>query len=156
MEHMDVRITLKNAYDVGSHERGIITEPEIHQTTIQAMVDTGTAYLVINRKLLQELGLNTVSQRRVSFVNGADTVVHTAQICKMTEPVEIHWEDRFITMPDLLNIINLRRNYSKVHHRRGAKARRRKGLGVICKPSAFFLFVFIIRKRIVGNAQHTY
>jgi len=102
MEHMDVRITLKNAYDVGSHERGIITEPEIHQTTIQAMVDTGTAYLVINRKLLQELGLNTVSQRRVSFVNGADTVVHTAQICKMTEPVEIHWEDRFITMPALL------------------------------------------------------
>jgi len=102
MRSVGVQITLRNAYDVGFHERGIITEPEIHQTTIQAMVDTGATYLVINRKLLQELGLNTVSQRRVSFTNGADTVARAAHICKMTEPVEIHWEDRFITMPALL------------------------------------------------------
>jgi len=96
MGHVGVRITLKNAVDVSMVQRGIITEPEIHQATVQAMVDTGATYLIINRKLLQELGLNTVSQRRVSFTNGTGTV------CKMTEPVEIHWEDRFITMPALL------------------------------------------------------
>jgi len=102
MGHVDVRITLKNAGDVSMVQRGIITEPEIRQTTVQAMVDTGATYLVINRKLLQELGLNTVNQRRVSSTNGEGTVSRTAQICKMTEPVEIHWENRFITMPALL------------------------------------------------------
>jgi len=96
MGHVNVQITLKNAYDVGFHERGIITEPEIRQTTVKAMVDTGATYLVINRELLQKLGLNTAGERVVSFANSAETV------CKMTEPVEIHWEDRFITMPALL------------------------------------------------------
>jgi clan AA aspartic protease len=96
MGHVDVQITLKNAYDVGLCERGMMTKPEIRQTTVQAMVDTGATYLVINRKLLQELGLNTVSQRRVSFANGVVTV------CQMTEPIEIHWEDRSITIPALL------------------------------------------------------
>ena len=96
MGYVDVRITLKNAVDVSMVQRGIITEPEIHQTTVQAMVDAGATYLIINRKLLQELGLNTVNQRRVSFTNGAGAV------CKMTEPIEIHWENRFIPMPALL------------------------------------------------------
>jgi clan AA aspartic protease len=96
MGHVDVQITLKNAYDVGFHGRGIITEPEVRQATVQAMVDTGATYLVINRKLLQKLGLNTSGERRVSFANSAGAV------CKMTEPIEIHWEDRFITMPALL------------------------------------------------------
>jgi clan AA aspartic protease len=96
MGHVDVRITLKNAGDVTMVQRGMMTKPEIRQTTVQAMVDTGATYLVINRKLLQELGLNTVSQRRVSFANGAATV------CQMTEPIEIHWEDRSITIPALL------------------------------------------------------
>jgi hypothetical protein len=39
-----------------------------------------------------------------------------------------------------------------------AKAQRYKGLEVICKLNALFLFIFImkIRKRIIRNAQHTH
>ncbi|MDR0455367.1 MAG: clan AA aspartic protease [Treponema sp.] len=96
MGHVDVQITLKNAGDVSNVQRGIITEPEIRQTTVQALVDTGATYLVINQRLLQELGLYTSGERMVSFANS------TGVVCKMTEPVEIHWEDRFITMPALL------------------------------------------------------
>jgi len=96
MGHVFAQITLKNAYDVGFHERGVITEPEIRQTTVKAMVDTGATYLVINRELLHKLGLNTVGERVVSFSNSEGA------ICKMTDPIEIHWEDRFITMPALL------------------------------------------------------
>ncbi|MDR2718237.1 MAG: clan AA aspartic protease [Treponema sp.] len=96
MGHVDVQITLKNAGDVANVQRGIITEPEIHQTTIKAMVDTGATYLIINRELLHKLGLYTAGERTVSFANSAGAV------CKMTEPIEIHWEDRFITMPALL------------------------------------------------------
>jgi predicted aspartyl protease len=106
MEHVDVQIILKNAGDITMVQRGIITEPEIRQTTVKAMVelqprlkvegsplDTGATYLVINRELLHKLGLTTAGERTVSFANSAGT------ICKMTEPVEIHWEDRSSPCP---------------------------------------------------------
>jgi len=96
MGHVYAQITLKNAYDVGFYERGVITEPEIRQITVKAMVDTGATYLIINRELLHKLGLNTAGERVVSFANSEGAV------CKMTEPIEIHCEDRSITIPALL------------------------------------------------------
>ena len=96
MGHVNVQITLKNACDVINVQRGIITEPEIRQTTVDTMVDTGSTMLVINREVFDKLGLSTKGEKNVSFANNDKAV------CKMTEPVEIHWEDRFFSMPALL------------------------------------------------------
>ena len=83
MGHIYTEITLNNACDVTNVERGIITEPEIRQTTVQAMVDTGSTFLVINQELFLKLGLTVRSEREVSFVNNGQA------IHKITEPVEI-------------------------------------------------------------------
>ena len=81
-------ITLKNTGDVTNVERGLIKESEIRQTTVTAMVDTGAGTLVINEELRKQLGLEVRGLRRVSFAN------ETKEICKITEPVDIHWQER--------------------------------------------------------------
>ena len=81
-------ITLKNGTDVGDCERGFIKEPEIRQATVTAMVDTGAGTLVINEELRVKLGLGIKGLRRATFANEAK------EMCKVTEPVEIHWKGR--------------------------------------------------------------
>ena len=92
-------ITLKNAGDVTSFQRGHIMEKEIREVTVRALVDTGAGTLVINEEVMRRLGLGVRSLRRASFAN------NTKELCKVTEPVEVHWKDRMmacqaLTIPD--------------------------------------------------------
>ena len=89
-------ITLKNAGDVIMANRGVIGEPEIRQTTITAMVDTGAGTLVINEAVRQQLGLEVVGERTATLANEAK------EICKITEPVEVHWNNRFTAISALV------------------------------------------------------
>jgi len=81
-------ITLKNAYDVGAYRRGGRKEPEIRQTTVRAMVDTGCFTLIITEAVRQELGLDVIEEYDVTLAN------ETTETCKKTEPVEVHWKNR--------------------------------------------------------------
>ena len=84
-------ITLKNAFDVGNCERGNIKEHEIHQATIQAVVDTGAATLVINEELRQQLGLR---MRGTTYARQAD---NKSVLVNVAEAVEVHWKNRVMT-----------------------------------------------------------
>jgi len=84
-------ITLKNAGDVINVRRGIIKEPEIRQTIIKAVVDTGAMTLVINEQLRQQLGLGIVGTKQATLANNAKETVQIA------EPVEVHWKNRSST-----------------------------------------------------------
>jgi clan AA aspartic protease len=81
-------LTLKNAMDVGKVREGLIAEREIRQVAVMSMVDTGTGTLIINELTCQQLGLAIVGLRRSTYANG------TKELCKVTEPVDIHWNDR--------------------------------------------------------------
>ena len=81
-------ITLKNAFDTLACKRGIIEEQDIHQTTVEAMVDTGAMTLVINETLRQTLGLGIKRELQATLAND------TKETVKLTEPVEVHWKDR--------------------------------------------------------------
>ena len=81
-------ITLKNSFDVMSHTRGMINESQIRQIKVLALVDTGAETLVISDAMRQELGLELVGERIVSYAN------ESGEWCKITEPVEIFWKDR--------------------------------------------------------------
>jgi len=81
-------ITLKNATDVGNFDRGDIKEGEVRQMKVLAMVDTGAWTLIINEDMQQELGLGVKGERSVTLADSG------TQICKVTEPVYIHWKDR--------------------------------------------------------------
>jgi len=96
MGHVNTQITLKNIKDIFRAEEGIIQEPEIRQATVDVMVDTGATMLVINEKLFEQLGLGVIGEREISLANDA------MEKCKLTDAVEINWEDRSITMPALV------------------------------------------------------
>jgi clan AA aspartic protease len=84
-------ITLKNALDVGKARDGIIPEKDIRSVMVNALVDTGSGTLVINGEICQKLGLTTKGLRRTALADGV------SKIYQVTEPVDIHWENRDTT-----------------------------------------------------------
>ena len=88
MGYVHTNITLKNAYDVLNAQHGVISEPEVRQTTVQAMVDTGAATLVINEAIRQELGLEIYMEKEVRLANNASETV------KVADPIQVYWKNR--------------------------------------------------------------
>ncbi|MDR0457155.1 MAG: retroviral-like aspartic protease family protein [Treponema sp.] len=84
-------ITLKNAIDAGACRRGLVKEPEIRQTTVEAVVDTGAMTLVINEQLRRQLGLGVLGTKQATLANNAKEAVQVA------EAVEVHWKNRSMT-----------------------------------------------------------
>ena len=96
MGYVNTKITLKNSRDIFKAKDGHIKEQDIRQLTVDAIVDTGASTLVINQELFQKLGLEAIDQRVIRFAN------NETEICTLTEPIEIHWENRFIPLPALV------------------------------------------------------
>jgi len=96
---VQAEITLKNLKDKMKAEEGIIKTPDVRQTTIQAVVDTGAMTLVINEKLRQELGLGVVGEKQATMADNSKSTV------KIAEPVEVHWKNRSMTcQPWVVNV----------------------------------------------------
>jgi clan AA aspartic protease len=91
-----VDITLKNITDVALVERGYIKEQDVHQTTVRAKVDTGAMKLIINEEICQKLGLRITQERAVTLAD------NRRKICKVTESVEIRWQNRETECPALV------------------------------------------------------
>jgi clan AA aspartic protease len=81
-------IILKNAWDVGNAQEGLIPEGQIRAVAVNALVDTGAGTLVINEEIRQKLGLTVKGLRRATLADGSSATY------QVTEPVEIHWKDR--------------------------------------------------------------
>jgi clan AA aspartic protease len=89
-------IILKNAADTSAVQRGYITDKDIRMCAVRALVDTGAGTLVINEAVRQQLGLTIKGLRGAYLADGV------RQVCRVTEPVEIHWKDRDTACPALL------------------------------------------------------
>jgi clan AA aspartic protease len=89
-------IVLKNATDVGAVQRGYMAEKDVRQCAVRALVDTGAGTLVINEEVRRQLGLEIKGLRGAYLADGL------RQICRVTEPVEIHWNNRDTACPALL------------------------------------------------------
>ena len=96
MGHVNTQITLKNLDDTKQAKKGNLPEDKIRQATVDVMVDTGATTLVINGELFRQLGLDIMGEREITFANDAK------EICKVTEPLEIHWENRSVAMSALV------------------------------------------------------
>jgi clan AA aspartic protease len=96
MGHVNTKITLKNIFDVKQAKKGNLAVDKIRQATVDVMVDTGATMLVINKELCQQLGLDVIGERQTTLANNAK------ETCKITEPVEINWEDRSVIMSALV------------------------------------------------------
>jgi len=83
-------ITLRNIKDKMKAEEGYIKEPEVRQTVVKAVVDTGAMNLVINEKLRRQLGLGVVGTKEATLAD------NTKRMIKIADAVEIHWKNRFM------------------------------------------------------------
>ena len=88
MGYVFAEITLKNVSDLIKESEGIIQKPEIRQTTVEAIVDTGSGTLVINEEIRQELGLELDEEKKARLANGVWETI------KVADPVEINWKNR--------------------------------------------------------------
>jgi clan AA aspartic protease len=84
-------ITLKNPVDVDNAVNGLIKQSDVRQTTIQALVDTGSTELVINEKIRRKLGLRIVADCEIELADDRPVP------CRETGAVEVHWKDREIS-----------------------------------------------------------
>jgi len=92
MGNVYAEITVKNAYDVKRVREGQITENDVRTVTLTAIVDTGATTLVINEDIFNQLGLAAVEPRTMNIAGGGKIE------CKVTDPVDIHWKNRFATV----------------------------------------------------------
>ena len=83
------KISLLNLGDVINVGRGYITDADVRQITVNALVDTGAMSLVLSEETSKRLGLAIMEERTASLAGGV------RQPCKVTEPVAIRWKDRF-------------------------------------------------------------
>jgi clan AA aspartic protease len=87
-------ITLTNAGDKLRVECGLLKE--IRTLTLEAMPDTGAWTLIINEEIRRKLGLAIVKEVKSSLADGSTTQYG------LTEPVEICWKDRDISLQALV------------------------------------------------------
>ena len=96
MGYVHAEIILKNAWDITNARHGIITEPEIRQANVTAMVDTGSLNLVINEDIRRQLGLSVVRPYKAELADGS------VQTYSLTESVQIQWKDRIVACQALV------------------------------------------------------
>ena len=88
MGTVHAEITLSNVFDEMKLREGLLKGQELRSMTVTAVVDTGAASLVISEEICQKLGLGIKMERNARVADGRRVV------CKVTEPVEIHWKNR--------------------------------------------------------------
>ena len=90
-------LTLKNAADVANAERGIIPEQDVRETTVNAIVDARMFTIIISEEVREKLELRIRGTREVTLANDKK------EVCKVAEPVEIHWKNRDVTLPAIVS-----------------------------------------------------
>jgi predicted aspartyl protease len=90
------KITLTNAGDLSIASRGLMPESEIRSLVVDAYVDTGAWFLVLNEEVRAALGLKIIGTDTATLADGS-TVEYP-----VTEPVEFRWKDRSKSMNALL------------------------------------------------------
>ena len=88
MSTFNETITLTNAGDLSAASRGLIPGAKVRSLTVEACVDTGSWFLVLNEETRAALGLELTGMASATLADGS--------IGKypLTEPVEFRWKDR--------------------------------------------------------------
>jgi hypothetical protein len=92
MSTFNETITLTNTVDKGLAERGFIPQSAVRTLTVDACVDTGSWFLVINEEVRARLGLALKGSVFSELADG------TTEEYAMTEAVTFRWQDREFTL----------------------------------------------------------
>jgi predicted aspartyl protease len=88
MSTFNEAITLTNAGDLSAAKRGLMPQSKVRTITVNACVDTGSWFLVLNEETRAALGLELTGTDTATLADGS-TVEYP-----VTEPVEFCWKDR--------------------------------------------------------------
>jgi clan AA aspartic protease len=88
MGMVQVEITLKNYDDEILVNKGQIKPEDIRTSTVTAIVDTGSMYMVIPEEMSQRLGLMANGEKTAHIANGQRLK------CKLIEAVKVQWKNR--------------------------------------------------------------
>ena len=89
-------ITLTNPRDTINAKTRLISESKVRSIKVDAIVDTGSWFLVINEKIRAALGLEIIGTDTATLANGS------VEEYPVTEPVEFCWNNRKKSMNALL------------------------------------------------------
>jgi len=89
MGHVYADITLLNGYEVTAAKKGLMSEKDVKQLTVNAMVDSGAMTLTINEEIAKKLDLEVQKRQEVVLADGS------IRRCDYVGPVHIHFENRF-------------------------------------------------------------
>jgi predicted aspartyl protease len=89
-------ITLTNARDEINARTGLIQPSKVRSLTVDACVDTGSWFLVVNEETRASLGLELTGAASATLADGSIGKY------SLTEPVEFRWKDRKQAMGALL------------------------------------------------------
>ena len=96
MGTVHAEITITSTADETRVKEGLIKEDDVRSITVQAVVDTGAASLVINEEQFEYLGLGVREERKARVADGR--WVH----CRITDGVTVHWKDRQMICPAMV------------------------------------------------------
>lgn len=65
-----VKVKFSNTYDIAVAKRGFMQETEIRSVECEGIVDTGAVLVSLPTELVQQLGLDIVTQKRVRYADG--------------------------------------------------------------------------------------
>jgi predicted aspartyl protease len=96
MSTFNETITLTNARDAGYADDGFIPLSKVRSLTVDACVDTGSWFLVLNEETRAALGLKITDTTTATLADGS------TKEYALTEPVEFRWKDRRQSMGALV------------------------------------------------------
>ena len=91
------KVIIKNLFDIEKVSNGLLSENQIRNVEIEAIVDTGATYLCLPPKVIKELGLSYAYTKPVKTGNGRLEL-------KIFRGAEITIKDRSIEMQVMENI----------------------------------------------------
>ncbi len=103
------KVTVKNFGDILDHSKGVIKEDGIRTVEIEAVVDTGAAYLCLPPAIIEKLGLFYSHARGVNTANGKvkRRIFHGAVIVIQGRDIQMQVMENDATTPALIGYLVL-------------------------------------------------
>ena len=103
------KVIVKNFLDVAEYKKGVIGEDEIRTIEVEAVVDTGAAFLCLPPNVIEKLGLMYSHTRGVTTANGRveRRIFHGAVIIIQDRDIEMQVMENDAYTPPLIGYLVL-------------------------------------------------
>ena len=96
------QVKLTNAIDEALISRGLLAPRLLLECEIEALVDTGSVYLVISAEMVQQLGLRLIGQQLVKYADGRQETVGVTEAILIKIEGRRTTEDALVTGDEVL------------------------------------------------------